>query len=162
MIHEKTKAKVLGFHKLFLSCFFALPESKQQQQQQQRNSHTLKHALVNNNKESIIESRIMKGFLNLKSISTLLTHEITNHKLQKQSYFVLITCIIPCHIFAPRKLKKISYISIAKISIYLLSHFYFLCFISTQFADFAFLKIQLQITFGKSFNVLNNIIWPML
>ena len=32
--------------------------------------------------------------------------------------------------------------------------FLFLCFISAKFADFASLKIQMQITFAKSFNVL--------
>ena len=41
-------------------------------------------------------------------------------------------------------------------------HFYFFRFISIQFADFALLKIQMQITFVKSFNVLNNAIWSML
>ena len=40
-------------------------------------------AVVNNNKESIIESRITKLSFNLKSVSTLQTHEIANHKLQK-------------------------------------------------------------------------------
>ena len=34
---------------------------------------------------------------------------------------------------------------------YLFKHFYFFCFISTQFADFDIL------TFAKSFNVLNNV-----
>ena len=98
---KKPRQKFWGFINCFYHVFLHYPNQKKKKQQQ-RNSHTLKHALVNNNKESIIESRIMKGFLNLKSISTLLTHEITNHKLQKQSYFVLITCIIACHIFAPR------------------------------------------------------------
>ena len=54
------------------------------------------------------------------------------------------------------KENKISYTSIPKISIYLFKHFYFFRFISTQFADFASLKIQMQITFAKPFNVLNN------
>ena len=39
---------------------------------------------------------------------------------------------------------------------YLLKHFYFFRFISTQFKDFASLKIQMQITFAKPFDVLNN------
>ena len=70
--------------------------------------------------------------------------------------------------------KKTSCISIPKISIYLFKHFYFFHLISTQFADFASLTIQMQITFAKSFNVLklwkiysravplqqtNNIVW---
>ena len=48
--------------------------------------------------------------------------------------------------------NKISYTSIPKISIYLFKHFYFFRFISTQFADFASLKIQMQIIFAKPFN----------
>ena len=83
--------------------------------------------------------------------------QIINYKTQ--FFFVWITCIISYHISVPR--KKISYISIPKISIYLLTH-YFFHFISTQFADFAFLKIQMQTTFAKLFNVLNNAIWSML
>ena len=67
-------------------------------------------AVVNNNKESIIESRITKLSFNLNSVSTLQTHEIANHKLQKQSYFVCITCIIVCHIFARRK-KETKYVT---------------------------------------------------
>ena len=38
-------------HELFLSCFLAFPRSKKIYQR----NITLKHALVNNNKESIIE-----------------------------------------------------------------------------------------------------------
>ena len=48
--------------------------------------------------------------------------------------------------------NKISYTSTPKISIYLFKHFYFFHFISTQFTDFVSLKIQMQITFAKSFN----------
>ena len=100
------------------------------------------------------------GYLNLKLGSTSKKHEITNHKLQNTDFFVWITCIISYHISVPR--KKISYISIRKISIYLFTHFYFFHFISTKFADFAFLKIKMETTFAKLFNVLNNAIWPML
>ena len=75
------------------------------------------------------------------------------------SYF---TCIITYHIFAARKENKIPYISISKITIYLFRHFYFFCFISKEFADFAFLKMQMQITFAKSFKVLNNAICSVL
>ena len=39
---------------------------------------------------------------------------------------------------------------------YLFRHFYFFCFISTQFTDFDIL------TFAKSFNVLNNVAWSVL
>ena len=56
MIREK-KAKILGLRELFLSCFWHFPNQKKNYQ---RNSSTLKGALVNNNKESIIKSRIMQ------------------------------------------------------------------------------------------------------
>ena len=39
---------------------------------------------------------------------------------------------------------------------YVFKHFYFICFISRQFADFASLEMQMQIEFMRSFNVLNN------
>ena len=42
-----------------------------------------------------------------------------------------------------------------------ITHFYFFCFISTQFTEFAFLNAQIQIAFAKSFNVLNNAVWSM-
>ena len=51
--------------------------------------------------------------------------------------------------------NKVSYTSIPKISIYLFTHFHSFHFISAQFADFAFLKIQMHITFVKSVDVLN-------
>ena len=58
-------------------------------------------------------------------------------------------------IFAPKKKKKI--LLRHSQNKYLFKHFYLFCFISTQFADFASLNIQMQITFAKSFNnVLNN------
>ena len=47
--------------------------------------------------------------------------------------------------------KQISYVSIPKISIYLIM---FLCFV--LFPDIAFLNIQMQMTFEKLFNVSNN------
>ena len=50
----KNQGEILVFHEFFLSCFLAFPESKNS------SSSTLKHALVNNNKELIIESRIMR------------------------------------------------------------------------------------------------------
>ena len=45
---------------------------------------------------------------------------------------------------------------------YLFKHFYFFRFNSAQVTDFASLKIQMQITFVKSFNVLNNAASSML
>ena len=44
---------------------------------------------------------------------------------------------------------------------HLVNHFHFFCFISTYFADFA-LKIHMQITFGRSFYILNNATWSVL
>ena len=41
-------------------------------------------------------------------------------------------------------------------------HFYFFRFISTQLKHFAFLKIQVQITFAKSLNILDKAVWSML
>ena len=50
--------------------------------------------------------------------------------------------------------NKMSYRSIPKTGVHLFKHFYFFRFISTQFPDFASLKIQMQIAFAKPFNVL--------
>ena len=86
---------------------------------------------VNNNKESIIESRIIISIKSWFQLHKFMTSQIINYK--NQSYFVCITCIIECHIFAPRKENRISYISIPKTSIYLFKRFYFFRFISTQF-----------------------------
>ena len=61
--------------------------------------------------------------LNLKTVSTLQTHEITNHKLQKTKLFSLYYICYCVHIFTLRKENKISYISVFKISIYLFTHF---------------------------------------
>ena len=94
------------------------------------------------------------GYSNLKLVWTLQTHEITKHKLLISS--VLHALLHVTFSNQEKKEKKTSYISTPKISIYLFTHFYFICFISIQFADFAFLKIQMQITFAKLFNVLNN------
>ena len=95
------------------------------------------------------------GYKPLKLVSTLQTHDITNHKLQKTKLFDLYYMTLLHGKFLHQQ-KKISYISIPKIRIYSFKQFYFFCFISAPFADFASLKIQLQITFAKSFNVLNN------
>ena len=54
MICEKTMAKILGFHELFLPCFFVFHELKEVKEK------AIKQALVNKSKESIIESRIMR------------------------------------------------------------------------------------------------------
>ena len=83
------------------------------------------------------------------------THEITNHKSQKSKLFHLYYMKILHDKFSHQE-KKMSYRSIPKTSIHLFKHFYFFRFISTQFPDFASLKIQMQITFAKPFNVLKN------
>ena len=80
--------------------------------------------------------------------------ESRNDKSQKTKLFHLYYMTLLHDKFSCQE-KKISYISVPKISIYLFKHFYFFRFISTQFADFALLKIQMQITFAKPF-VLNN------
>ena len=96
----------------------------------------------------------MPGYLKL--VSTLQTYKVTNIKLQKNKLFHLYYMTLLHDKFSHQeKTPKISYITIPKI-IYLFKHFYFFHFISVQFADFASLKIQTQITFAKSFNVLNN------
>ena len=78
------------------------------------------------------------------------SHEITNHKSQKTKLFHLYYMKLFHDQFSHQeKENNISYISIPKISIYLFKH-YFFCFISTQFANFASLKIQLKITFQPS------------
>ena len=43
---------------------------------------------------------------NLKSVSTLQTHEITNHKLQKTFILSVLHAFFACYIFAPRKKTK--------------------------------------------------------
>ena len=75
------------------------------------------------------------------------THEITNHKSQKSNFFICITWKYYMTNFRTKKKKT---------SIHLFKHFYFFRFISTQFPDFASLKIQMQVTFAKPFNVLKN------
>ena len=161
MICEKTKvpntprstaiAKIVGLHELFLLCFLAFVRSKKNYQ---RKSSTSKHAVVNSNNSKVeMESRIVKSRWNqessgyLKLVSTLQTHEIINHK--KTVVSSVFIDIIAWQIFAPRK-------KISSKNKYLFKYFYFFRFISKQFADFASLKIQMQITFAKSFNVLNN------
>ena len=95
-----------------------------------------------------MESRIVRSFKVVFNI---------NHNSQKTKLFHLYYMkLLHDKFLHQEKENKISYTSIPKISIYLFKHFYFFRFISTQFADFAFLKIQMQITFAKSFNVLNN------
>ena len=101
-----------------------------------------------------MESRIVKSRWNqessgyLKLVSILQTHEIINHKKKQLFYLYLLTSM---HDKFSHQEKKIS-----SKNKYLFRYFYFFRFISKQFADFASLKIQMQITFAKSFNVLNN------
>ena len=60
MIRKKNKAKILEFHELFLLCFCHFPNQKKKKKKMIKESSTLKHTLVSNNKESIIESKIMR------------------------------------------------------------------------------------------------------
>ena len=46
----------MGFMNYFWSCFLAFPQSKKKLSKKQK---YIKHSLVNNNEESIIESRIV-------------------------------------------------------------------------------------------------------
>ena len=81
MIHQKIKVKILWFHELFLSCSLVFPESKKLSKKQQYFKTCIR---INNwikNHEIIL--------YNLKSVSTLQTHEITNHKLRKAELFPL-------------------------------------------------------------------------
>ena len=95
-----------------------------------------------------MESRIVRSFKVVFNI---------NHNSQKTKLFHLYYMkLLHDKFLHQEKENKISYTSIPKISIYLFKQFYFFRFISTQFADFAFLKIQMQITCGKSFNVLHS------
>ena len=59
MVCEKIKAKILRFYELFLSCLLALLKSEKIIKKTAVPRISL-HKLVNNNKESIIESEIMK------------------------------------------------------------------------------------------------------
>ena len=70
----------------------------------------------------------------------LMKSQVINYK--KQSCFIFIIRIIAWQTFEPKKERKISYIGIPKISIYLFKHFYLFHFNSTQFADFASLKYK--------------------
>ena len=96
------------------------------------------------------------GYLNLKSILTLSTHEIKLKITKSKVILSVLYALWNVTFFHQEKKTKYLTWSIPKISIYLFMHFYFFCFISTKLADFAFLKIQMQITFAKLFNVLNN------
>ena len=85
-------------------------------------------------------------------VSTLQIHEITNDKSQKTKLFHLYHMKLLHKNFLHQE-KENKYNSLNK---YLFKHFYFFCFISTQFADCASLKIQMEIEFAKPFNVLLN------
>ena len=80
------------------------------------------------------------------SASTLHTHVITNHKSQKTKLFHLYFMTLLHDKFSHQEKKQNI---VHKHSQNLFKHFYFFCFISTQFVDFDSLKIQIQITFAK-------------
>ena len=75
--------------------------------------------------------------------------QIINHKKQSCSSVLHDKFSIQQKNYLTKPFAKYAFI-------YLFKHLYFFCVISTQFADFASLKIQMQIIFAKPFNVLNN------
>ena len=81
----------------------------------------------------------------LKSVSTLQTHKITHHKLQKTKFFHLYYMHYCMANFCTKKRKQNTLHKHSEIRIYLFKHFYFFHFNSTQFPDFASLKIQMQL-----------------
>ena len=99
--------------------------------------------------------RLFKVFKYLKSVSTLQTHEITNHKSQKTKLFHQYYMTLFHDKFSHPEKDKNALHKHSK-NKYLFNHFYFFRFISTQFADFASLQIQMRITLAKLFNVLSN------
>ena len=104
------------------------------------------------------------GYLSLKLVSTLQTHEITNHeimKLQKTKLFCLHYMNYCMSYFCTKKRNWNILHKHSQNKHLFITHFYSFRFISIQFPNLAFVKIQLQITFAKSFNVLNNAIWSM-
>ena len=120
--------KILGLHELFFPCFLTFVESKKKNYQ--RKSSTLKHAVVNNSKCSKMESRIVRLFK--VSFNLTQTHEVSNRKSQKTKLFHnMYYMTLLRYKFSQKEKKKKSYISIPKISIYFLKHFYFFHFIST-------------------------------
>ena len=78
----------------------------------------------------------------LKSVSTLQTHEITDHKLQKTKLFHLYYMHYYIKNFCPKKRKQ-NILHKHSQNKYLCKYFYWFCFNFTQFADFASLKIQM-------------------
>ena len=110
--------------------------------------------LITVNSKVKMESRIVRLFKGSFEITNPWNQ---NHESQKNKVVSsYLMTLLHDKFLQQEKVNKISYLSIPKISIYLFKHFYFSCFISIQFADFASLKIQMQITFAKLFNVLNN------
>ena len=98
MIREENQSENVGVSWIVYVVFLAFPESKKKLSKKQQ---YFKTALVNNNKESIIESRIIILIWSWFQLYKFMKSQIINYK--KQSYFFCITCIIECHIFAPRK-----------------------------------------------------------
>ena len=101
-----------------------------------------------------MESRIVRSFKVVFNI---------NHNSQKTKLFHLYYMkLLHDKFLHQEKENKITYTSMPKTSIYLFKHFYFFRFISTRFEDFASPKVQMQITFAKSFIVLLNAAYSVL
>ena len=75
------------------------------------------------------------GYLNLKLVSTLKIHEITNHKLQKTKSFCLYYMHYEMSCFCTKKRKQ-NILHKHSQNEHLFTNFYIFCFISTQLTDF--------------------------
>ena len=128
-----------------MNCFSNVFSICQIKRNYQRKRSTLKHAVVNNNK-----------FLSQNGINRHHYKLMKSQVMKNKVVSSVLHDIIEWQIFTPRKKSKISFTSISKTCSYLFKHFYFFCYISTQFTDFASLKIPMQITIAKSFIVLSN------
>ena len=140
-----TAVNILGLCDMFFLCFLAFVKSKEVIKERAVLQNMQYLATINSKvKMKYRIDRLFKVGFNI----TNSWHHKSNHKTKAVSS---VLHNITSQVFAPRKKK--SYISTLKLSIYLFKDFYFFCFISTQFADFASQKIQIQITFAKSFDV---------
>ena len=97
----------------------------------------------------------------MKLVSTLQTHEITDHKLQKTKLFRLYYmhyCM--SHFHTDKRKPNILYkhSQNKQLLIYILHAFLFLLLYFHTIRRFSFPKNTMQIIFAKLFNILNNAI----
>ena len=121
-------------------------------------SSALKHAVVNSNINNNKLSN-QNGIRNRQVIQSrfqyykLINPQIINYKKTKLFHpYYMHYCMTNFCI----KNRKQSILHKHSQNKYLFKHFYLFHFNYTQFTYFASLKIQMQITFAKPFNVLNN------